>query len=104
MNIEHFDVGSGVDESFNRIQDFAEVTVARRDDCDADPRALPLILVVDFSHRYVEPVAQSIDDRTDRSALDLQRSAFRNMEIETNCSRVHRSIIAPGTANRQVLT
>ena len=34
-------------------------------DCDRDPRALPLVLMVDFGDRDVEPVPQPVDDRPD---------------------------------------
>ena len=40
MDIEEFDVGGGVDEAFDRVQDLAELAVTRRDDRNTDVEIL----------------------------------------------------------------
>ena len=47
--------------------------------------------VVHLGHRDAVPVTQAVDDRADRGALGLQRSALRNVEIETDSGCMHRA-------------
>ena len=89
MDVEDFDVGGGINEALDRIKDLAQMSVGRGDDRYTNGGSLPLVLMVDLRHRNVETMAESVDDRTDCGALDLEGPAFGNMKIETHRGRMH---------------
>ena len=63
-------------------------------------RALALIGAAALSLTMVVPalastVAQTVDDRTDRGPLHLERPALGDVELEAEGGRVHRPILPP---------
>src|SRR5258708_34810802 len=95
LDVEQLDIGRRDHEALDRGEQFAKLRIAGRDDRHRDRGALPLILVADLRDRNPEPVADTVDDRPDGGALHLQRSALRDVQIETDGSRVHSPILAP---------
>src|ERR1700733_7998276 len=84
LDVEQLDVGRGHDESLHRREHVSHLMLAAPDHRDTDRSSLPLILVVDFGDRNRKAVAQPVDDRADRGALGLERTALRCVEIETS--------------------
>ncbi len=95
LDVEELDVGCVRDEPLDRREHLAHLRVRAADDGDADRGALPRVLVVDLGDRHAVAMTQPVDDRTDRGALGLQRSALRNVQVEANGGRVHPAIFAP---------
>src|SRR5262249_2287320 len=54
-----------------------------------DGGPLPRVLMVDLGHRHLVAVTQSVDDRPDRGALRLQRSALGDVELEAHSRGLH---------------
>ena len=77
--------------SLKEIQDFSQLAIYKSTviayDTHADPTSLPLVLEIDFSHRYIEPLMQTRCYRANYFTLCFERTTFRNLNInfqETN--------------------